>query len=346
MTGIIKWCYCMWKIDTITNLINMLHNCHYYALEICQNNQDKEMLHKEMKIAQKLTSLYAYYWPPFGIGVVLHYLFNPISFRLYEIYVQKHNSSEVPKLLPLPGWFPWDEHQYYGWSYFFQISGVTGCCMGSICYDQLYVATLIIICSHLTFLSQALQLDFNRKKVKDNNLFEKRLRNCVELHKEVLCFVEKLEIVGSPCMFVQCVQNIVIICLCSFEAATLQIEPGIQCLIQIFNLLEFSICIAVQLLFFCFVASTITKLGLDVSYAVYSSKWVSSYDNLDYKIYNKKKNHLIKYAVLIMSARAQRPISLTGGPFYILSLETFKSIMGIAVSNAVVLSQTYNRKAL
>ena len=36
-------------------------------------------------------------------------------------------------------------------------------------------------------------------------------------------YVKKLEDVGSPCMFVQCVQNIIILCLCSFEAATLQI---------------------------------------------------------------------------------------------------------------------------
>lgn len=38
-TGIVKWCYCMWKIDIITNLINMLYYCHYLSLQICQNVQ-------------------------------------------------------------------------------------------------------------------------------------------------------------------------------------------------------------------------------------------------------------------------------------------------------------------
>ena len=37
VTGIVKWCYCMWKIDTITNLIHMLHHCYYLSLRLCQN---------------------------------------------------------------------------------------------------------------------------------------------------------------------------------------------------------------------------------------------------------------------------------------------------------------------
>ena len=39
VTGIVKWCYCMWKIDNITSLINMLHHCHYLTQRICQNDQ-------------------------------------------------------------------------------------------------------------------------------------------------------------------------------------------------------------------------------------------------------------------------------------------------------------------
>lgn len=110
-----------------------------------------------MQVACKITSLFAYYWPPIGIGAALHYCFNPISFRLYAIYVQKHDTAAIPKILPLDGWFPWDQEQYYGYSYFIQICGVIGCCMGSICYDQLYVSTLLIVCSQLRFLSKALR---------------------------------------------------------------------------------------------------------------------------------------------------------------------------------------------
>ena len=39
VTGIVKWCYCMWKIDTITNLIDMLKSCHNYSKKICQSTQ-------------------------------------------------------------------------------------------------------------------------------------------------------------------------------------------------------------------------------------------------------------------------------------------------------------------
>ena len=120
------------------------------------------MLHEEMQVASKITRIFAYYWPPIGIGAAMHYCLNPISFRLYEIYIQEHDSDTVSKILPFYGWFPWDKEQYYGYSYFIQISGVIGCCMGSICYDQLYVATVIIICSQLKFLSKALQSENHR----------------------------------------------------------------------------------------------------------------------------------------------------------------------------------------
>ena len=80
-----------------------------------------------------------------------------MSFRLYKIYVQKHESDDVPKILPFDGWFPWDKDKYYGYSYFLQMCGLIGCCMGSICYDQLYVSTLLIVNSQLKFLGVALR---------------------------------------------------------------------------------------------------------------------------------------------------------------------------------------------
>lgn len=46
-TGLVKWLYCMWKIDGITNLINMLYKCHFYALEICQTDKGKDFILNE-----------------------------------------------------------------------------------------------------------------------------------------------------------------------------------------------------------------------------------------------------------------------------------------------------------
>ncbi|XP_033217019.1 uncharacterized protein LOC117172863 isoform X2 [Belonocnema kinseyi] len=292
-TGIVKWCYCMWKIDIITSLINMLHNCHYLSLQICQNVRDREKLHKEMQLACKITSIFAYYWPPIGIGAALHYCFNPISFRLYRIYIEKHDSAAIPKILPLDGWFPWDQEH----------AKVTGIAR-----------------------------------------FEERLKNCAVQHAKILKYVKELEDVGSPCMFVQCVQNIVILCLCSFEAATLQITSDADCVVNILNLLEFCSGVTVQLFFFCYIASYISSLGLDIAEAAYASQWASSFDALKSKKRYNRRNHKVKYSVLMITTRAQIPILLTGGPFYILSLQTFKSIVGMAVSNAVILSQVYGEK--
>ena len=110
-----------------------------------------------MKIAGKRTKLFIYLWPALGMTGALHYCSNPLSLRLYEIYVKKRDSANVSKILPIKGWFPWDIDQYYGYSYFIELCGVMGCCIGSVSYDQLYVSTLLIISSQLKFLSSSLQ---------------------------------------------------------------------------------------------------------------------------------------------------------------------------------------------
>ena len=117
---------------------------------------------KELRVSKRWTGRFATYWPPIGIGACMLYCVNPMAFRMYEIYVQHHNSKDVQTILPLDGWFPWDEHEYYGYSYFLQTTGVLGCCMGSICYDQLYVSSLIIISCQLKFLGVALRTEINR----------------------------------------------------------------------------------------------------------------------------------------------------------------------------------------
>ena len=60
--------------------------------------------------------------------------------------------------------------------------------------------------------------------------------------------------------------------------------------------------------------------------AAYVCRWTSSFEALQYKKQYSRGNHKVKYLILMIMVRAQRPILLTGGPFYVLSLETFKSV--------------------
>lgn len=87
----------------------------------------------------------------------LHYCCNPLSFRLFKIYIQHEDRANVSKLLPIKGWFPWNVDNHYGYSYILQTFGVLGCCTGSVSYDQLYVSSLIIISALMKHLLNSLQ---------------------------------------------------------------------------------------------------------------------------------------------------------------------------------------------
>lgn len=60
--------------------------------------------------------------------------------------------------------------------------------------------------------------------------------------------------------------------------------------------------------------------GFKISYSFYSCGWEKlefQNDNL-----NIKNNKMINFCIM----QSQKPINITGGPFYILSLEKFKSV--------------------
>ena len=117
-----------------------------------------------MEIARRKTKLFIYLWPALGLSGALHYCSNPLSLRIYEIYVKNHNSANVSKILPIAGWFPWDSVQYYRYSYLIQVFGVVGCCVGTVSYDQLYVSTLLVSSSYLKHLIYSLTCETNGLK--------------------------------------------------------------------------------------------------------------------------------------------------------------------------------------
>lgn len=110
-----------------------------------------------MELVSRRTKLFIILWPALGMTGALHYCCNPLSFRLFKIYIQHEDSRNVSKILPMKGWFPWDDYNYFGCSYILQIFGVLGCCVGSVSYDQLYVTTLIIISGFIRHLLKSLQ---------------------------------------------------------------------------------------------------------------------------------------------------------------------------------------------
>lgn len=85
--------------------------------------------------------------------------------------------------------------------------------------------------------------------------------------------------------------------------------------------------------------------GTQISHSVYSCGWelVNVEKKRESNFKTQSQNHSIYSLVQTIILRAQRPIVLTGGPFYALSLETFRAVSKILqqVLNILFLCMTF-----
>ncbi|KAM0724664.1 hypothetical protein ACS0PU_009048 [Formica fusca] len=101
----------------------------------------------------------------------------------------------------------------------------------------------------------------------------RKLRHCVDCHAEIIKFLKTLQTFCGSVMFIQCVETLVLICLVSFEASTIKIKIDMESVFKLWALLEYFLCASVQLYVFCFFATQLGHLGLQIADSVYFCVW-------------------------------------------------------------------------
>ncbi|XP_043267802.1 odorant receptor 85b-like [Venturia canescens] len=352
--GLMKWSYCIWKVNEIAQLVGILKRCHYFALKINENDSGWKKYKREMRSTRLhyLTFLYGWLW--LCVYGVLHWCSNPIILEMKEsgfggkgLMDEDNSTGTRARYLPYLGWRPWDVSDNTGYFclFFVQFIGGLSSALGSITYDVFYIASLMMICAHLRYLNDSLTDVKTEGSLRSNvgNLkFELKLKNCVDHHNEILTFLDALEILASPAMFVQCFENIIVLCLVSLEASTVQVNTSLKTIMKLWSMLEYFLSVIAQLFVYCYYATEIRTLGLQIADSVYLSDWEQvTCSNTEWD--DDRPTWRIHYFIQMFMLRSQKAIILTGGPFYVLSLETFKSIVGLAMSNSVILRQVVER---
>ncbi|XP_063974756.1 odorant receptor 47a-like isoform X1 [Diachasmimorpha longicaudata] len=344
--GFFKWSYCILHHRDIVELVECMERCHNLSMKI--NLQDIELQRYKLKLltCQKNSTLFMNAWFCVAIGGVIQWCTNPVIYDFYEQYYDgKIIQSNAMRRLPYPGLFLWEINSIsrYITSFVFQLWGGIGSTVGVAVFDVLTLTFMMYICVQLEYLKDTLTDKSIERKCVYNKIqiyeLEKKLKNCVEHHSEILIFIIKLEKFTTGPMFVQCIGTITALCLISFEASTIQFNGSIEPIMKTIMMVEYWSSIVAELFLYCYIASKIGQLGMDVGQAVYASKWEQSYVAYSMDIESKRTISTITTIIQFSIMRAQRPILITGGGFYILCLPTFKALVGLSVSNALILRQ-------
>ncbi|KAG5310356.1 OR13A protein, partial [Acromyrmex insinuator] len=336
--GLMKWCYSIWKNREIIDLVRKLEKCHVFCQQIDNSKEGYRIYRNEMEYTRKYSNFFMWCWTFACIYGVLHWCANPLLLEWAPNQINSINETLKKRNLPYIGWYPINTNDIYNYVclYLIQIIGGISSALGIICYDTFYVTMLMVICAQFQYINIILmKIDFDNVS-EAVIVLQSKLKNCVDCHTEIIKFIKMLQTFSGPTMFVQCIETLLIICLVSFEASMIKIAIDLESILKLWSLFEYFLCSALQLFIFCFSAAQIEHLGLQIAQSIYSCGWefvvFEKREQVDFAKQLKDVSRLVQTIMV----RAQRPIVLTGGPFYILSLETFRVVSNVICDNFYV----------
>nr|QZA75627.1 odorant receptor 27 [Plutella xylostella] len=147
----------------------------------------------------------------------------------------------------------------------------------------------------------------------------KRAVHCLKYHQKIIRFVEEIESIFGVAVFCQFASSCIIACMTAFRM-TITNEPT-----QIINLVFYLLTILIELLVYCYFGDVLINKSQQVAEAVYASSW-------------QQTSLKTQRSLMLLMLRAQRPLSITAGKQFNLSLETFVVILKSSYSYFAVLN--------
>ncbi|CAK9811580.1 Odorant receptor Or1 [Anthophora quadrimaculata] len=222
-----------------------------------------------------------------------------------------------------------------------ETSAVSGGLLGIIAMDSITV----LICSLITALFDILNATFEKctsetemsntdeicintsrtKNKKQDNIFFHRYKLCLQFHQRLVFMTNDYNRIYSSSMFVQMLSSTSIICLTGFQAVVVGGQSS--------DIMKFGIYLSAaisQLLYICWI-------GNELSYAssvTERSQWLSGWNH-------ENLTDIVKIFTLSVIF-TRKLITLKAGVFYILSLETFITIVRRSYSIFTLLNNMHS----
>nr|QGW50333.1 odorant receptor 3 [Chouioia cunea] len=222
---------------------------------------------------------------------------------------------------PFFGWYYFDRFSdvYYGLCYLSQL--MAGVSVGTSNYstDSIFLVAIYHSCAQLRIIQHDLQ-----KLGEESNVSQAKIIRLVDKHQRAIRTARKLEAMFSGSSMQQLLVSCIIICIIGLKIIVALDQGGFQVLVYV----AFMFVALLQIFLYCQPGDELVSQSEAVGYAVYQSMWYA----LD--VPAKKK---IQTIIL----RSQRPLKMTAGSFYVLSLPNFTKILKTSMSFLSLLRAMY-----
>nr|QHN69096.1 odorant receptor 10 [Sirex noctilio] len=343
-TGFVKWSYYTWNMTKFMDNYDTLKKCHLLCKKVNKCDSGYTKFQTKMEKARLNCKIFMYSFIGFFCYGAVHWMMNPLFIQSYQSGVTNNVTSKI-RQLPFHSQIPWNIDHLFGYScaYTAQLIGEMGSVFGNCSMDVFYVGSLMIACAQLEYLNYSLadeeNIEFVNRFLTRNIDLEKKLKECVIYHQAILKYLKSFEELISLPMFIHCIYTTGALCLISFQASIISETTDLASVIKLWSLVEYFLFTCYQCFCFCFYASYIATVGLQVANSAYYSSWELIMHNKHEKFNNIGRSEIrnVKCFMQMIIMRSQQPILLNAGPFYVLSLETFKALLGMAISYSIVL---------
>nr|QJX74286.1 odorant receptor 6 [Ceracris kiangsu] len=316
-------------------IIQLMHTLRDTSLP--QNEREARIYSGAARHARLLTLVLCV---DYAIVAVIWDLLPLVNFLRQSHQGRYNNSDAIFSQYPIIALHPWavQSGPAYAFTFALQVVGGGIFTMTHLACDTFLLSLVIYICSQIDVLCASLQQLGRRadgagaagsgggqRKAPSDQCSEPELYRelvaCIKHHQNIIAYVGVLQQVLSPVALAQFMCSMLIICLSGFGIA-ISNDFG-----TLFRYSVYFTAAAIQLLLFCWYGEVLITKSERVSEAAMGCGWTEA-----------RGRRFTSSALLIMT-RAQRPLALTGGKFYVVSLKTFVQLLNASYSFFAVLRQ-------
>ncbi|KAK2578694.1 hypothetical protein KPH14_011662 [Odynerus spinipes] len=249
----------------------------------------------------------------FGTVAVLCWGFTPIADFI----------AGRSRRLPMEGWYPYNvtTTPAFEITSLHQAVAIFVACFHNVAMDTLVTGLITVACCQLSILSQTIASVQNNQQRDEKSVTDdiatknekdvpyETLKKCVKHGNVIFSFINEVQSIFGTMILLQFSVNCIVICLIAFNISQMKVYISEV----LFGMLMYMCCMTYQIFIYCWHGNELQLHNAYISIAAYSNDWWNA------------DGHF-KRALQIMIIRAHRPLILSAGKIFSLSLNTFVSV--------------------